>query len=310
MTALSTILPVFCMIGLGLFARVRSLVSSAQANGMMHIINTVLFPVMLFNAMFTASFQASVLGIIAFVFAAHLAAMGIGTALSRFTGKRYADFSPFLMATVDGGNVCYPLYAAIAGSQYIGNVVLLDLACMLVVFLVIPVLVSARTAEKTDLKSLLLHLLHNPTVLCIALALGLNLLGIPALLEAAGLYTLYSNIVSTITAPIVGCILFHIGYCFRLEKSTLSPLLRCIVLRMVLMAGVVVLFFLLFPAQTADPVFRILVPLYFFCPPALVISSQIQPLLQTEEDSSFLSAFLSLYMVVTLTVFTLLAAFV
>jgi len=310
MTALATILPVFSMIALGLFARVRGLATSSQVEGMMHIVNTVLFPIMVFNAMFSASFQLSALAVIAFVFAAHLAAMGVGALMGRFTGKRYAGFSPFLMATVDGGNVCYPLYAALVGAQYIGNVVLLDLACMLIVFLVIPVLVSARTAKTASLKSLLLDLLHNPTVLCIALGLGLNLLGVPALLETTGLYAVYSGIVSTITAPIVGCILFNIGYCFRLEKSSLAPLLRCIALRIVLMAGVVALFFLLFPAQTADPVFRTLVPLYFFCPPALVISSQIAPLLRTEEDSSFVSAFISLYMVVTLTVFAILAAFV
>lgn len=308
MTALATILPVFCMIGLGLFARIRRLVTAEQVGGMMHIVNTLLFPIMVFNAIFTSSFQLSALAVIAFVFAAHLAAMGVGALLRRSTGGPFAELSPFLMATVDGGNVCYPLYASLVGAQYIGNVVLLDLACMLVVFLVIPVLIAARTAQTADAKSLLRGLLKNPTVLCILLGLALNLLGVPALLETAGLYDIYSGIVSTITAPIVGCILFQIGYNFQLEKGGLAPLLRCIALRVLLMSAVIALFFVLFPAQTADPAFRILVPLYFLCPPALVLSSQLEPLLRTERDRRFISAFLSLYMVVTLLAFSILAA--
>lgn len=310
MKALATILPVFCMIGLGILARMRSLVAAEQVSGMMHIVNALLFPVMVFNAIFTSSFQPSALAVIAFVFAAHLAAMGIGKLLGRLTGRQFAGFSPFLMATVDGGNVCYPLYASLVGAQYIGNVVLLDLACMLVVFLVIPVLISARTAQTSDAKALLSNLLRNPTVLCILLGLALNLVGVPALLETAGLYSIYSSIVSTVTAPIVGCILFQIGYNFQLEKGDLAPLLRCIALRVVLMGAVIALFFVLFPAQTADPAFRILIPLYFLCPPALVLSSQLEPLLHTEKDRRFVSAFLSLYMVVTLLAFSVLATLI
>ncbi|WP_321973682.1 hypothetical protein [Paratractidigestivibacter sp.] len=307
MAALQIVLPVFFVIALGALARRRGLVSAEQCAGMMTVVNGMLFPIMVFNAIFTSSFDVSALAIVAFILAAHLTAMGIGRALARFTGPEHAAYSPYLMASVEGGNVCLPLYSAIVGAQYMGNVVLLDLACMLVVFLIVPALVTRSTSGTTDIKTLALNLLRDPIVIAIVAGLLLNIAGLPGALEHIGAYTLYSNVVSTATAPIVTCILFNIGFNFSVERSSMGALARCIGLRVVFMAMVIVLFFVLFPQQVADPVFRTLVPLYFMCPPALVLSSVLEPLTRGEKGAGFVSAFISLYMVVTLVVFSVLA---
>ena len=129
-------------------------------------------------------------------------------------------------------------------------------------------------------------------------------------MERLGIRALYSNIVSTATAPIVTCILFNIGFNFRIERANMGALARCIALRIAIMAAVIALFFALFPAQVADPTFAVLVPLYFLCPPALVLTSVLEPLAsdgKKAKNASFISAFISLYMVVTLIAFSALA---
>ena len=310
MTAIEIVLPVFFMIALGAFARARGIVNAAQCSGMMRVVNAVLFPLMVFNAVFTSSFDVSAVGVVGFALMAHLAAMGIGAAAARFTGKEHAAYSPYLMATVDGGNVCYPLYAALVGEGHVGNVVLLDLACMVIVFLIVPTLVARRASCEASWRELAKALFHEPTVIAIGAGLALNLLGAGGAMERLGIRALYSNIVSTATAPIVTCILFNIGFNFRIERANMGALARCIALRIAIMAAVIALFFALFPAQVADPTFAVLVPLYFLCPPALVLTSVLEPLAsdgKKTKNASFISAFISLYMVVTLIAFSALA---
>lgn len=306
MNALSTILPVFFMIALGLTSRVKGWITPQQASGLNTVVNKILFPIMIFNALFTTSLQMDMLAVIVFMFVAHIIAIVIGKLTSRFTSKQYKEVSPFLMATVDGGNICYPLYATIVGSEYIGNVVLLDIACMFVVFLVIPIMVSSKNSNNTNFKTLLKNLIKDPLVLTMLLGIVLQILGLHQLLENTGLIVIYDSIVSMATAPMVACILFGIGYRFTIERSALLPLVKTILTRVAVMCCFVGLFFVLFPSLVQVETFKIVVILYFLSPPALVLVSQLEPLCKKKEDAGFVSAFISLYMFITLFVYVIL----
>ena len=60
----------------------------------------------------------------------------------------------------------------------------------------------------------------------------------------------------------------------------------------------------------ADKIFMIAVILYFMCPTGFGLAPVISPLYKSEEDAFFSSAFISLYMIVTLIVYTVLVLFV
>ena len=64
-------------------------------------------------------------------------------------------------------------------------------------------------------------------------------------------------------------------------------------------------FFFLFPARMADTAFLMAVVIYFMSPTGFGMLPVMSPLLKTEEDTSFASAFMSVYMLITLVVYAL-----
>jgi hypothetical protein len=63
---------------------------------------------------------------------------------------------------------------------------------------------------------------------------------------------------------------------------------------------------LLFPALMQDHIFRTAVLLYFMCPTGFATPTQLKPLCKDQSDEAFMSSFISLYMIVTLTVYVIL----
>ncbi len=106
-----------------------------------------------------------------------------------------------------------------------------------------------------------------------------------------------------ITAAIIPIVLFSVGYDLQLKKGIVKPALRFVVLRLALFAGIIGLFFVLFPARMANPAFLIAVLLYFMAPTGFGVLGQIAPLVQTEDQKEYCSAVLTLNMVVTLVVY-------
>ena len=58
MSALLTLFPVFFMIILGMIARIKNFISPKQKEGANHIVFNVLFPILIFNVLFTAKIRS------------------------------------------------------------------------------------------------------------------------------------------------------------------------------------------------------------------------------------------------------------
>ncbi len=73
---------------------------------------------------------------------------------------------------------------------------------------------------------------------------------------------------------------------------------------------IIIGFFVFFPQLMAEKTYLIAVLIYFMCPTGFALPMQISPLYKKEEDSSFTSAFISLYMIITLIVYTIIVIFI
>ena len=107
----------------------------------------------------------------------------------------------------------------------------------------------------------------------------------------------------------MGIILFVIGYDLKVDMKTLPLLLKLMVTRALLYALIIAGFFLLFSDMMAGREFRIAVLLYFMCPTGFAIPIIVSPVCTRDEEEQFMSAFLSLYIIITLIVYTLLVVF-
>ena len=310
MTALSTLFPVFFMIGSGVFARIKGWITPQQKEGANHIIFNILFPIMIFNVLFTANISVSVIWIVLYVFIAFVLTMVLGKLLSQFTGAKMAHISPYLLTTTEGGNVALPLYTSTVGLSYASNTIIFDIAGSLMAFVVMPIMVAKETSGKTSFKELLKTMCTNSFLIAVALGLILNLIGGYTFLQTTPFIDIYTNTINQATGPIVGMILLIIGFNLKIQKEALPSLIKLLCVRFVLFAGIIAGFFILFPSMMADQIYMIAVLIYFMSPTGFAVPMIISPLNKTEEDEDFQSAFISLYMVITLIVYALIVVLI
>ncbi len=309
MDALTTIFPVIFMIALGVISRVKGFVTNEQKEGANNIVFNILFPIMIFNILFTSKIESSAILVVSYVFIAYIIIMILGKVIARLTNDKYAHISNFMMMTCEGGNVALPLYVSIVGAS--SNTVIFDLAGVFLAFVVIPIMVAKKSAGNTTGKDLVKTIFTNSFVIAVILGLGLNLLGVYDLLAQSAFIDLYTNTVGQATAPIVGMILFIIGYNLKIQLGTIGSVLKVLSIRLVFHILIIVGFFILFPQLMADKIFMIAVLIYFMCPTGFAIPMQISPLFKNnEDDSSFTSAVISLNMVITLIVYAAIVIFI
>ena len=218
--------------------------------------------------------------------------------------------SPYLLTTTEGGNVALPLYTSIVGLSYASNTVIFDIAGSFIAFIVMPVMVAKTTAGHTSVKELCKTILTNSFVIAVCLALILNLTGFYTYLSQTPFIDVYTNTMTQATAPIVGMILLIIGYNLKIKKEALPSLMKLLIVRFVLFAGIIAGFFILFPHMMADKIYMIAVLIYFMSPTGFAVPMLISPLNQSEEDADFQSAFISLYMVITFIVYSVIVVFI
>ena len=307
MAALSTLFPVFAMIFLGMLCRIKKWVTPEQKAGANTIIFNILFPVLIFKILLTASIDVSSVFIVLYVLVMFLLAMAFGALTGKMTAPEYAHIVPYMLTTCEGGNVALPLYLSIVGSAYASNTVIFDLAGTVTAFIVIPVLVAKSASGTADVKTLFKSIVTNSFIIAVALGLVLNLTGLYSLALSSPFGEVITGTLDTLTSPISSLILFLIGYDLKADMETLPSLLKVMVSRIAFMAVIIAGFFVVFRTKMMQKEYMTAVMLYFMCPTGFAMPALISPAYKDpEQDNSFLSAFISLYMIVTLIVYTVL----
>lgn len=309
MKVVETLFPVFFMVFLGLVSRSKNWISWDQKEGAKKIVFGILFPALIFHVIFVSDLSINLLKQIVFLDVAWIIVYLIGKILSRFVGERYRSLAPFLLMTCEGGNVALPLYISLVGSAYALNIVTFDVAGIIINFGLVPILVSRQVNSGQSAKGLLKNIFTNSFVLAVLLGILANLIGLHGILESIGLATLYGNTMTAVLAPITGIILFTLGHDLKVDLSTLKSLFSLMVIRLVLCGLIIGGFFLVFPRLMADPYFKIAVFLYFMCPTGFPVPLQLSALCDGKDQESFMSAFISVYMLITLVAYTLITVF-
>ena len=304
MAALETLLPVFFVLALGWASRQFGWVTPEQKAGANSLLFGLLFPILIFNLMGTANLDMSVLPIVGYVFAMYmLVILVVGPRTAFFTGPEQAHFSKYLLSCHEGGNVALPLYLSIVGAS--SNTVIFDLAGTFTCFVVLPIMIARESAKGASAADIIMSIVTSPFIIAVALGLTLNLTGLFGLIVASPFGPAWTAMLSMATSPIVALILFCLGYDLTVDKSTLAPILRLGAVRLAWSLAIILGFFLLFHTRMADHEFLMAVLIYFMCPTGFGMAPLLTPLYKSDRDASFTSAFMSLYIIVTLVAYTL-----
>jgi len=222
--------------------------------------------------------------------------------------EKIKEISPFLLLTCEGGAVALPLYLSIVGSFYILNLIPFDLAGILINFIFVPTVLQIRRKDELKLLPLVKKVISAPFVIAALLAVITNLTGLQRLLSQSSTFgSIYENTMNAIIAPVSGLILFSLGYSIRLKKGYLSSLFKLVVIRLIFCSGIIASFFLVFPEKMESPVFSLGVILYFYCPTGFPVPLQIREILDFDEKEEFVSAFISLFLLIALVVYVALS---
>ena len=308
MTVLTTLFPVFFMLLLGLVSHIKGWVTVNQKNGANSIIFKILFPVLVFNLMANANIELSHISIILYVYIAYLVILVIGKFITQHITKKYQKFAPYLLTVVEGGNVALPLYLSIVGQS--STTVIFDLGGIMICFITIPILIAKEVSAGSSYKDIIKSIFTNTFVIAVILGLFMNFTGLYELLLASSFGDMISTTINQVTAPIIPMILFILGYDLNIDSHNLKPVLRLIAVKFVYYAFVILGFFVLFPELMADKSFMMAPIIYFMCPTGFGLMPIIEPLYQDEDDASFTSAFVSIFMIVTLCVYTMVVIFI
>lgn len=305
--------PVFFMLFLGYLSRVRGWITPSQNEGAKKIVFSILFPILVFNVLVRSELKKEFLIQIFFLLAAWIIVLLIGKVVTSFTGKRFAHISPYLLLTCEGGNVALPLYISLVGASHAINIITFDVAGILINFGLLPVLITRQIQGKQgnlDWKNLIKKILRSSFIIAVLAGVIMNLSGIYVWVMDFGLQGLYDSTIEMIIKPITSIILFTLGYELKINQSMIKSLLRLSIVRFITCSAIVATFFIVFPNLMSQQNFKIAVLLYFMCPTGFPVPLQVQPLIRDREDESFMSAFISLFLIIALVAYTVITIFI
>ena len=308
MQAISTIFPVFFILFLGIYARKKEWINHEQNNGLKTIALDILFPFLIYHIVAGSVLDRDIALEIIYLIGVWIVVYFLGKIICRMLPESIREISPFLLLTCEGGAVALPLYLSIVGSSYILNLIPFDLAGILINFIFVPTVLQIRRKEELKLLPLVKKVVSAPFVIAALLAVITNLTGLQRLLSQSSTFgSIYENTMNAIIAPVSGLILFSLGYSIRLKKGYLSSLFKLAVIRLIFCSGIIASFFLVFPEKMESPVFSLGVILYFYCPTGFPVPLQIREILDTDEKEEFVSAFISLFLLIALVVYVALS---
>lgn len=308
MQAISTIFPVFFILFLGIHARKKGWINHEQNNGLKTIALDILFPFLIYHIVATSVLDRNIVLEIVYLIAVWILVYFFGKMVCSMLPENIREISPFLLLTCEGGAVALPLYLSIVGSSYILNLIPFDLAGIMINFIFVPTVLQIRRKEELKLLPLVKKVISAPFVIAALLAVITNLTGLQRLLSQSSSFgSIYENTMNAIIAPVSGLILFSLGYSIRLKKGYLSSLFKLAVIRLIFCSGIIASFFLIFPEKMESPVFSLGVILYFYCPTGFPVPLQIREILDTDEKEEFVSAFISLFLLIALVVYVALS---
>ena len=308
MKVLEIILPVLVMILLGMACRKWKLLNQNGIDNMKVLVTQIMLPVAIFHALATAEYNKETGILVGIMFVMLVISFCLGFAMKPLVGERYRKYLPFMVSVYEGGLMAYPLYTSLCGTENLSQIAVLDIAGLLFGFSVyMGMLGQVENGDKIDVKKLFSSAIRTPAFIASVLGILAGLSGVVLkILEGpfAGTYTSVENILTT---SVTSIILVVVGYSIELDKRLLSPCIRTIVLRVILQAVMIAGVLLAIHYIVGDHLLLDLAVISYMSSPA---TFSMQTFLKSEDGSAYVSTTNSLYCLVSILVYVVMAVVV
>ena len=299
------VLPVLVMIVLGILCRKGKLLDQKGINNMKTLVTNIMLPVAIFHALATAQYSGKIGILVLIMFVMLLISFGAGFWLKRFIEEPYKKYLPFLVSIYEGGMMAYPLYTSLCGSENLSQIAVLDIAGLLFGFSVyMGMLGQTENGEKINAKSLFYSATKTPAFIGTVLGILAGLTGaVNRLLESpfGPAYLSVENILTTAITPII---LIVVGYSMEMAPELIRPCIRTIFLRVVLQTVMIAGVLIAVRYLVGSSRLLTLAVITYMSSPA---TFSMQTFLKKKDSSAYASTTNSLYCVVSILVYVVLA---
>lgn len=297
---LSTALPVFIALGIGILCRAKNIISREGMNAIRNVAVNITLPVVLFASFAAADYSAETIAIPIGTFVISAVGLIIGYLLKK--PLKQGHCFPFMMTGFEGGMLGYGLYALLYKGQSNGYLALLDLGNAAFVFTIYKALICGKGEAKEAVKSAI----YSPTLWGIILGVLLGATGLYTRMEPSGCQEILNSVTAFIAAPTSMLILLGIGYDLDFSHVHWKNVLTITVMREVVMALMFVMFLFLNMKFVGGKISLGTIILWCLLPTTYIVPM----FADTEEERADISTSLSISTLLCLAGFTVLAAFV
>lgn len=307
MNTLQIIAPVLIMLLIGYICKRKEIITVTGVDNIKKYITTFPLPLTIFHAVSTADYSREVLLVFCISLSAAIIAMLVGFAAKNIVKEPYRKYFPYVMTIYEGGMMAFPLYQSLMGAEYMSNIAIIDVPCGIFAFgIYFGMVKMTDQGIKINPKELLKNALSSPCFMALCLGLVAGTTGVMNKFLTTEISTVYISVKDLITAPLSAMILLCVGYEFMLEKDSIGVCLKTVFARLIihllLLVGIV---FLARKWEFSQPMIYGLI-LYFLTLPSLCLSSFVK----NKEASKYISTTSSLYLIITLIVYMILAGVV
>lgn len=305
MDILKVVLPVFTMVIIGMVCRQTRFITQEGVDCIKKLVTKIILPVAIFHALGTASYSGQTALVVGVMFAAILLSFMAGFGVRRLMKPPFRKYIPYMVSVYEGGMIAYPLYANLCGSEHLFYMAMLDIAGLLFGFSVyMGMLQQTEDGTPMNARFLITDALKNPTFIATLLGILCGVTGLLPRLIGNAFGPVYTAVESLITTPLTAMILLAVGYSMKPEWKLLIPCLKTIGLRVLVQAATIALTLLALSRLVPEDRLLTLAVVVYMSAPA---TFSMQSFLKTEEAGAYAATTNSLYCLVSLAVYTVLA---
>ncbi len=307
METLQIVAPVLVMIIIGMACDKWQIITQAGVDNIKKFITTIALPVCVFHAVSTAEYNKNVVIVLAIMMLVSVVGFLLGFLLRGLVREPHRKYFPYLMTIYEGGMMAYPLYQSLMGVENMSNIALIDVSCGIFAFgIYFGMLTMTDQGIKPSGRQLAKNAFGSPVFVALLLGLVIGVTGVMNDFVITSVGRIYVSVKDMVTAPVSAMILLCVGYEFKLEKGNIAVCIKTVVARFLVQAAMLAVVLLIAVNLDFGKPMIIGLALYMMTIPSLCLSSFVKD----KEAGKYFSTTSSLYLIINLVAYVILAGMV
>ncbi|MDL2236720.1 hypothetical protein LJC56_02665 [Christensenellaceae bacterium OttesenSCG-928-K19] len=295
------VLPVVAALFLGYLSKRKQLLKPSGIDGLKALVMNFTLPATLFGAFYNTEFNLHITLIVLVIFGCSIAGLLLGKLLLKIFSKQHS-LLPFITTGFEAGMMGYGFYIMLFSQQQVSNFAIVDIGQVIFVFTIYMALLNAR--KGISRQETIVAMFKSPVLISIIGGIIIGVTGLGAMIDRSPVGETVASIFNYISAPTGMLMIFVVGYGLELSANGFRRAMGAVVSRIAIMAVLCIL---------ALFIIGLIMPLTYHLYWAIILmftlpAPYVLPIFSDDQkDSAYISTSLSLYTIVSVALFAVIA---